>query len=70
MQLKDLQSKITHFNLNLDYPIESIPLDIQTNYLINKVINNFYNLYKDNIRQYNVVYEYRDDCVSIVGLHL
>lgn len=70
MQLKDLQSKITHFNLNLDYPIESIPLDIQTNYLINKVINNFYNLYKDNIQQYNVVYEYRDDCISIVGLHL
>jgi hypothetical protein len=50
MQLKDLQSKIAHFNLNLDYPIEDIPIDIQTNALINKVLNNFYNVYKDNIQ--------------------
>ena len=70
MQLKDLQSKIAHFNLNLDYPIESIPIDIQTNALINKVLNNFYNVYKDNIQQYSIVYEYRDDCISFVGLRL
>ena len=70
MQLKDLQSKIAHFNLNLDYPIENIPIDIQTNALINKVLNNFYNLYKDNIQQYYIVYEYRDDCISFVGLRL
>ena len=70
MQFKDLQSKIAHFNLNLDYPIENIPIDIQTNALINKVLNNFYNLYKDNIQQYYIVYEYRDDCISFVGLRL
>lgn len=70
MQLKDLQSKIAHFNLNLDYPIENIPIDIQTNALINKVLNNFYNIYKDNIQQYSIVYEYRDDCISFVGLQL
>lgn len=70
MQLKDLQSKIAHFNLNLDYPIENIPIDIQTNALINKVLNNFYNIYKDNIQQYSIVYEYRDDCISFVGLRL
>ena len=70
MQLKDLQSKIAHFNLNLDYPIEGIPIDIQTNALINKVLNNFYNVYKDNIQQYSIVYEYRDDCISFVGLRL
>lgn len=70
MQLKDLQNKIIHFNLNLDYPIEDIPIDIQTNALINKILNNFYNVYKDNIQQYSVVYEYRDDCISLVGLRL
>lgn len=70
MQLKDLQNKIIHFNLNLDYPIDDIPIDIQTNALINKVLNNFYNVYKDNIQQYSVVYEYRDDCISLVGLRL
>lgn len=70
MQLKDLQSKIAHFNLNLDYPIEDIPIDIQTNALINRVLNNFYNVYKDNIQQYSIVYEYRDDCISFVGLRL
>ena len=70
MQLKDLQSKIAHFNLNLDYPIEDISIDIQTNALINKVLNNFYNIYKDNIQQYSIVYEYRDDCISFVGLRL
>lgn len=70
MQLKDLQNKIIHFNLNLDYPIDDIPIDIQTNALINRVLNNFYNIYKDNIQQYSVVYEYRDDCISLVGLRL
>lgn len=70
MQLKDLQNKIIHFNLNLDYPIDDIPIDTQTNALINRVLNNFYNIYKDNIQQYSVVYEYRDDCISLVGLRL
>lgn len=70
MQLKDLQNKIIHFNLNLDYPIDGIPIDTQTNALINRVLNNFYNIYKDNIQQYSVVYEYRDDCISLVGLRL
>lgn len=70
MQLKDLQNKIAHFNFNLDYPIDGVSLDTQTNALISKALNNFYNLYKDNIQQYYIVYEYRDDCISFVGLRL
>ena len=70
MQLKDLQSKVQHFNLNLDYPIEGIAIDTQTNALINRTLNNFYNIFKDNIQQFNIVYEYRDDCISLIGLRL
>lgn len=70
MQKQELLSKVLHLNLDLDYPVENCPPDIQTNALISRTINNFYNLYKDNISTFNVVYEYRDDCTSYVGLKL
>lgn len=68
MQQNDLWNKVAHLELNIDYPIENCPIENQTNALISDTINIFYNKY--NGTQCTIVYEYRDDCVSIVGLKM
>lgn len=62
-----LRNKLSHYNLNLDYPISTISIEDQTNCLINKTINNFIMNYEKDFGKKIFVYEFNDDLLSLVG---
>lgn len=61
--------KFLYFYLNLDYP-QNIDLEIQTNNLINYIMNDFVLKFEDKFKEKYVVYEYQDDIFSIIGYHI
>lgn len=64
MQVK-AQSKLAHFECDVDYPIKDFRLDNQTNKLINDIINDI--IFKYQKGKYTFVLEYRDDLISVIA---
>lgn len=62
-----LRNKLSHYNLNLDYPISTMSIEDQTNSLINKTINKFILQYEKDFDKKIFVYEFNDDLLSVVG---
>lgn len=60
-----LDMKIKQYNLNLDYPYVDNVL-VQTNNLINSIVNEFLNCYIDNKKINTFIIEYQDDLISII----
>lgn len=65
-------NKVAHYNLNLDYALDSCNLENQTNLLINNILNDFvFNILpKENIKNTLFVFEYNDDLLSLIGYHI
>ena len=59
------QHKIEMFNLNLDYPIDYISIENQTNSLINKKMNEINYLIEKN-KDKIIVLDYKDDLISLI----
>lgn len=62
--MKDI---ILRYRLNMDYKIEGLSLEKQTNFLINDIIND---LYKKIDGSKIIVYEYNDDLISLIGYNV
>lgn len=58
---------ILRYRLNMDYKIEDLSLEKQTNFLINDIIND---LYKKIDNSKIIVYEYNDDLISLIGYNI
>lgn len=63
------QNKLIHFKLNLDYYQGWSKVE-QTNLAISNLFTDFNIKFKNNIQNYTVVYEYRDDLIGKIGLTL
>ena len=59
-----MKKLILRYRLNMDYKIEGLSLEKQTNFLINDIIND---LYKKIDSSKIIVYEYNDDLISLIG---
>lgn len=59
------QHKIEMFNLNLDYPIDNLSIENQTNLLINKKMNEINCLIEKN-KDKVIVLDYKDDLISLI----
>jgi hypothetical protein len=62
-----IENKLIHYNLNLDYSLDFLTNEKQTNILINKIINNFINKYKEDFNKKIFVFEFNDDLISTIG---
>lgn len=65
-----VENKLIHYNLNLDYPLDFLSVEDQTNLLLNKVINNFVIKYQEDFGKKSFVYEFNDDLPSMVGYRI
>lgn len=68
--LQSIEKKEILFDLNLDYQIKGLNVETQTNILINKYINDFYNKFKDTFENKVFIYEYNDDLISLIGYNI
>ena len=64
------QSKIQHFNLNLDYLPLNMSVEFQTNALINEKINSIIREYGTRFRDTMFILEYNDDLVSCIAYNI
>lgn len=62
-----MKKLILRYRLNMDYRIEGLSLEKQTNFLINDIIND---LYKKIDSSKIIVYEYNDDLISLIGYNV
>lgn len=62
-----IKNKLIHYNLNLDYSLNFLSIEQQTNMLINKVINDFINKYEKDFNKKIFVFEFNDDLISTIG---
>lgn len=62
-----MKTLILRYRLNMDYKIEDLSLEKQTNFLINDIIND---LYKRIDNSKIIVYEYNDDLISLIGYNI
>ena len=62
-----MKTLILRYRLNMDYKIEDLSLEKQTNFLINDIIND---LYKKIDNSKIIVYEYNDDLISLIGYNI
>ena len=62
-----MKKLIIRYRLNMDYKIEDLSLEKQTNFLINDIIND---LYKKIDNSKIIVYEYNDDLISLIGYNI
>lgn len=63
------QSKLIHYNYNLDYPIQGYNIEEQTNHLINIKINDIINKYSKSKKKYFIL-EYKDDLISVIAFKM
>ena len=68
--LQSVQKKVILHDLNLDYSIEGLSVETQTNLLINKNINQFICKFKDKFENKIFIYDYNDDLISLVGYNI
>lgn len=61
----EAQRKILMYDLNLEYPIPGFSLEAQTNWLINRRMNEFEYLYKDMPERIFIL-DYKDDLLSLI----
>lgn len=64
------QSKIQHFNLNLDYLPLNLSVELQTNNIINDKINSIMRKYSTHFREKIFILEYNDDLISVIAYNI
>ncbi len=68
--MHDINNKLLHYLLNMDYKVSSQNIDIQTNILINKVINNFIKQESTLFKNKTYIFFNNDDILSIIEYHI
>lgn len=71
MNVKSIaDSKIQHFQLNMDYLAPGVNLENRTNFLISNKINYLINNYGVYFKDTTFVLQYNDDVISVIAYHM
>ena len=68
--MNEIDAKLLHFALNLNYRQKNITIENQTNQLINFIINDFVKQYKDYFNSKYVVLEFQEDDLSLIAYNI
>lgn len=60
-----LTAKVQHYNLNMFYPC-GFEAEVECNWRIEQIINNFLQLYKNELETHTFILEYYDDTISMI----
>lgn len=62
------EAKLLHYELNLDYSQRGLSIENQTNMLINKILNEVVEKFKDEDKYF--VLDYHDDTISLIAYNI
>ena len=65
-----VQKKLLLNYFNFDYPRDNITLDIQTNQLINYIMNDFAKQYEKDLDRKFVILEFQNDTISLIAYNI
>ena len=68
--MNEIDAKLLHFALNLNYQQKNITTENQTNQLINFIMNDFVKQYKDYFNSKYVVLEFQEDDLSLIAYNI